>query len=388
MLRWRHDKPVDEIDTLDALKGDAGRSRLTALPPCRTARLDWPDSITKGQPMTIPVFDANAAGAGHNEFGDLPEWNLADLYAAPGRARVTRDLAWLQAACAELRRRLRGQARHPRRRRPARLRPPLRADRGVSPGGSCPTRACATTRTPSTPSARQVHGRRAGPGDRLHHAARVLQPGIQPAGRRPSGAPACGATPISPATSRSSTGCARCGRTSCRTSWRSSCTTQSVVGASAWNKLFDETMAGLMFTVDGRDADLNLEGHAEPPDRPATAPGARPAADALAGVVRREHQALRPRPQHARQGKGDRRPLAQDADAADRAAPVQPCRARGGRGPAQRRRRGLPASSPTATTALKAKWMGLDKLQVWDRNAPLPTETPRTVDWARGAAAP
>jgi oligoendopeptidase F len=31
---------------------------------------------------------------------------------------------------------------------------------------------------------------------------------------------------------------------------------------------------------------------------------------------------------------------------------------------------------------LKAKWMGLEKLQVWDRNAPLPTETPRLVDWA------
>ena len=26
--------------------------------------------------------------------------------------------------------------------------------------------------------------------------------------------------------------------------------------------------------------------------------------------------------------------------------------------------------------ALKARWLGLDKLQVWDRNAPLPTETP------------
>ena len=31
---------------------------------------------------------------------------------------------------------------------------------------------------------------------------------------------------------------------------------------------------------------------------------------------------------------------------------------------------------------LKAKWMGLDKLQVWDRNAPLPIETPGLVDWA------
>ena len=31
---------------------------------------------------------------------------------------------------------------------------------------------------------------------------------------------------------------------------------------------------------------------------------------------------------------------------------------------------------------LKAKWMGLDKLQTWDRNAPLPIETPRLVNWA------
>jgi oligoendopeptidase F len=30
---------------------------------------------------------------------------------------------------------------------------------------------------------------------------------------------------------------------------------------------------------------------------------------------------------------------------------------------------------------LKAKWMGLDRLQVWDRNAPLPIETPRLVGW-------
>ena len=37
--------------------------------------------------------------------------------------------------------------------------------------------------------------------------------------------------------------------------------------------------------------------------------------------------------------------------------------------------------------ALKAKWLGLDKLQVWDRNAPLPIETPRLVDWAEARKA-
>ncbi|MEL6433553.1 MAG: M3 family oligoendopeptidase, partial [Pseudomonadota bacterium] len=30
---------------------------------------------------------------------------------------------------------------------------------------------------------------------------------------------------------------------------------------------------------------------------------------------------------------------------------------------------------------LKRKWLGLDKMQVWDRNAPLPIEDTRTVDW-------
>jgi oligoendopeptidase F len=32
--------------------------------------------------------------------------------------------------------------------------------------------------------------------------------------------------------------------------------------------------------------------------------------------------------------------------------------------------------------ALKAKWMGLETMEVWDRNAPLPMESDRTVSWA------
>ncbi|MEY8838719.1 M3 family metallopeptidase, partial [Cribrihabitans sp. XS_ASV171] len=30
---------------------------------------------------------------------------------------------------------------------------------------------------------------------------------------------------------------------------------------------------------------------------------------------------------------------------------------------------------------LKRKWLGLDRMQVWDRNAPLPLEEPRTIRW-------
>ena len=36
--------------------------------------------------------------------------------------------------------------------------------------------------------------------------------------------------------------------------------------------------------------------------------------------------------------------------------------------------------------ALKAKWLGLDKLQVWDRNAPLPKDDDRKIGWAEARA--
>jgi oligoendopeptidase F len=36
--------------------------------------------------------------------------------------------------------------------------------------------------------------------------------------------------------------------------------------------------------------------------------------------------------------------------------------------------------------ALKAKWLGLDKLQVWDRNAPLPKDDDRKIPWTEARA--
>ncbi|WP_353471817.1 M3 family oligoendopeptidase [Salipiger sp. H15] len=50
--------------------------------------------------MTVrPVFDAHAAAGGKN-LGDLPEWDLSDLYPAPDAPEVKRDLDWLEDACA------------------------------------------------------------------------------------------------------------------------------------------------------------------------------------------------------------------------------------------------------------------------------------------------
>ena len=44
-----------------------------------------------------PVFDARI---GSNSFGDLPDWNLDDLYTDPDAPELQRDLTWLETACA------------------------------------------------------------------------------------------------------------------------------------------------------------------------------------------------------------------------------------------------------------------------------------------------
>ncbi|MFD1341343.1 M3 family oligoendopeptidase [Litorisediminicola beolgyonensis] len=46
-----------------------------------------------------PVFDANASHGGR-DLGDLPEWDLSDLYTAPDAPELKRDLDWLEQACA------------------------------------------------------------------------------------------------------------------------------------------------------------------------------------------------------------------------------------------------------------------------------------------------
>jgi oligoendopeptidase F len=155
---------------------------------------------------------------------------------------------------------------------------------------------------------------------------------------------------------------------------------ESVVGASAWNKLFDETMAGLMFSVEGEDEALNLEATLNLLTDPAR-DRREAAAHALAEVFgkniklfARIHNTLSkekeihdrwrkmPTPQHGRHLSNHVEPEVVEA-----------------------LRNAVVAAYPKLSHRyyrLKAKWMGLDKLQVWDRNAPLPTEAPKIVDWA------
>ena len=51
--------------------------------------------------MTHPVFDAETARRpGDNALGQLPDWDLSDLYASPDAPELKRDMDWLEGACA------------------------------------------------------------------------------------------------------------------------------------------------------------------------------------------------------------------------------------------------------------------------------------------------
>ncbi|WP_405405826.1 M3 family oligoendopeptidase [Paracoccus sp. Ld10] len=156
----------------------------------------------------------------------------------------------------------------------------------------------------------------------------------------------------------------------------------SVVGAAAWNRLFDETTAALTFDVDGEtlglEATLNLLTDHDRTRREAGAHALAKVFTANVGLFTRIHNTLAkemaiedkwrkmPTPQHGRHLSNHVEPEVVEA-----------------------LRNAVTAAYPRLSHryyALKAKWLGLDTLQVWDRNAPLPTDAPRVIDWPEARA--
>jgi len=152
---------------------------------------------------------------------------------------------------------------------------------------------------------------------------------------------------------------------------------QSVVGAAAWNRLFDETMASLQFNVD--DEVLNLEATLNllsDTNREIREKGTR----ALITVFR-ENISLFSRITNT---------LAKDKEVEDRwrkmptpqfsrhlANQVEP-------EVVEALRDAVVAAYPKISHryyALKAKWLGLDTLEVWDRNAPLDSDNSSDIQW-------
>ncbi|WP_347140611.1 M3 family oligoendopeptidase [Paracoccus sp. SSK6] len=151
----------------------------------------------------------------------------------------------------------------------------------------------------------------------------------------------------------------------------------SVVGAAAWNRLFDETTAALEFQVDGEtlglEATLNLlTDH----DRARREAAARALAEVFGKNVKlfaRIHNTLAK--EKAIEDKWRKMPTPQTGRHLSNHVEPEVVEAL---------RNAVTAAYPRLSHryyALKAKWLGLDKLQVWDRNAPLPTAPARTIGW-------
>jgi oligoendopeptidase F len=154
-----------------------------------------------------------------------------------------------------------------------------------------------------------------------------------------------------------------------------------IVG-DAWEKLFDETIAGLTFEIEGEElgieATLNFLTEQDRSKREAAARElARVFADNIKIFARVHNTQAKekeiidrwrgmPSPQMGRHLSNDVEPEVVEA-----------------------LREAVVAAYPKLSHRyyeLKRKWLGLERMQVWDRNAPLPMETTRVVDWEEARA--
>ncbi|MCC0021264.1 MAG: M3 family oligoendopeptidase [Nitratireductor sp.] len=152
---------------------------------------------------------------------------------------------------------------------------------------------------------------------------------------------------------------------------------KSVTGRGAWNRLFDETMASLRFTVDGEELTaepaLNLLQHRDREKREAAA---REIGRVLADNSRTFTLITNT--------------LSKDKEISDRwrgFTDVAASRHLANRvepevvnALVEAVEKSFPAISHRYY-AMKAKWLGLEKMQHWDRNAPLPAATEKVYGW-------
>ena len=150
----------------------------------------------------------------------------------------------------------------------------------------------------------------------------------------------------------------------------------SVTG-DAWEKLFDETIAGLEFNVNG-DV-LNIEGTLNlltEQDRSQREAASRELAEVFGENIKtfaRVHNTLAKEKEV-----GDRWRKMPSAQASRHLSnQVEP-------EVVEALRNAVVEAYPKLSHRyyeLKRKWLGLDRMQVWDRNAPLPMESTKIVDW-------
>lgn len=325
--------------------------------------------------LPSPVFDANTAAA-EPELGPLPDWDLSDLYAAPDAPEIARDLDWLEQACADFATDYEGRLATL---DAAGLLACVRRDERLSQvAGRLMSYAGLRYYQNTGDTARakflsDIQDRITAMTTRLvffslelnriedARLSALLAEDAELARYRPVFDRIRAMKPhqLSDELERF-------------------LHDQSAVGAAAWNKLFDETIAELTFPVDG--AELGLEATLDlltDHDRAKREAAARALAKVFATRLRlfaRVHNTLAkekaiedgwrkmPTPQAGRHLSNDVEPEVVEA-----------------------LRNAVVAAYPRLSHRyyeLKRKWLGLDTLEVWDRNAPLPMEDDRRLPWA------
>ena len=151
-----------------------------------------------------------------------------------------------------------------------------------------------------------------------------------------------------------------------------------VVG-DAWEKLFDETIAGLTFTVN--DEELNIEGTLNlltEQDRSQREAAAHELARVFEANIRtfaRVHNTQAKEKEIVDRWR--KMPTAQTGRHLSNDVEPEVVEAL---------RDAVVAAYPKLSHRyyeLKRKWLGLDRMQVWDRNAPLPAQESRIIDWTQ-----
>ncbi len=321
-----------------------------------------------------PAYDANAA-SGHNAFGDLPEWDLSDLYTAPEAPEIAHDMAWLQTACASFAADYEGKlasldaaamaeciARNEAIENIAgRLMSyaGLRYYQNTLDAGRTKLLSDLQDRITNFTTPLVFFGLEFNRIDDARYQAVFSDPAV---------------ARFKPAFDR-----LRAMRPyQLSDELEKFLHDQSVVGAAAWNRLFDEQLAGMSFDVAGVSQSLEatldlLTDH----DRARREAGARALAEGFEGEIKlfaRVHNTLTKDKEI--EDRWRKMPTAQTARHLSNHVEPEVVEAL---------RNAVVAAYPRLSHryyALKAKWLGLEKLQVWDRNAPLPTEAPRVIGWA------
>ncbi|MEM9031711.1 MAG: M3 family oligoendopeptidase [Pseudomonadota bacterium] len=321
-----------------------------------------------------PVFDANATQA--TEFGELPNWDLSDLYPAPDAPEFSKDMAWLETECQSFADAYQGKlagldasamtvciARNER--------ISAVAGRIMSYAGlryyqnttdpdrakfmsDCQDRITAFT-TPLVFFSLEFNTIDDAAYDALFGAAELAR--YKPYFDRVR---ALKPYQLSDELERF-------------------LHDQSTVGASAWNKLFDETIAGLSFHVDGEELGIEptldlLTDHS----RDRREAGARALAEVFTREIKlfaRVHNTLAKEKEI--EDRWRKMPTAQTGRHLSNHVEPEVVEA------LQNAVVGAYPRLSHRYYELKRKWLGLETLQVWDRNAPLPMEDKATVDWDR-----